>query len=73
MNMKLSIIFDKKSKRHWVLYREGGTREQHSHFYTKSNAMYCRKLIDKNCLPISEEYQIAVRRLLTDKEYSMLN
>lgn len=71
--MKLSIIYLPNLHRPWLLKREHGEYSQHAHFFTKKEALCCRKLIDANKLPREEKYRIAMQRLLTDKEYKGLN
>lgn len=71
--MKLSIIYLPNLHRPWLLKREHGEYEQHAHFFTKKEALCCRKLIDANKFPSEEKYRIAMQRLLTDKEYKGLN
>ena len=71
--MKLSIIYLPNLHRPWLLKREHGAYEQHAHFFTKKEALCCRKLIDACKYPREEKYRIAMQRLLTDKEYKGLN
>ena len=71
--MKLSIIYLPNLHRPWLLKRERGDYSQHAHFFTKKEALCCRKLIDANKFPREEKYRIAMQRLLTDKEYKGLN
>ena len=70
--MNLSIIHYPKMKRCWLIKREYGEYEQHAHFYTKEEALICRKLIDSNKYPRQKKYIVAMKRLLTDKEFSKL-
>jgi hypothetical protein len=71
--MKLSIKYLPNLDRPWLLRREHGEYEQHAHFYTKKEALCCRKLIDACKYPREEKYRIAMQRLLTDEEYKGLN
>ena len=71
--MKLSIKYLPKLERPWLLKREHGEYEQHAHFYTKKEALCCRKLIDACKYPREEKYRIAMQRLLTEEEYKRLN
>lgn len=71
--MKLSIKYLPNLHRPWLLKREHGEYSQHAHFFTKKEALCCRKLIDANKFPREEKYRIAMQRLLTDKEYKGLN
>ena len=71
--MKLSIIYYPKMDRPWLLKREHGEYSQHAHFYTKKEALCCRKLIDACKYPREEKYRIAMQRLLTDEEFKRLN
>lgn len=71
--MKLSIVYLPKLHRPWLLRREHGEYCQHAHFFTKKEALCCRRLIDANKFPREEKYRIAMQRLLTDKEYKGLN
>ncbi len=38
----------------------------------KKDAVKLRNLLDKNLMPYSEEFKIAARRLLSEKEYKKL-
>lgn len=71
--MKLSIYHYPKMERAWLLKREHGDYDQHAHFFTKKEALCCRKLIDANKFPREEKYRIAMQRLLTEEEYKRLN
>ena len=71
--MKLSIVYLPNLNRPWLLKREHGEYSQHAHFYTKKEALCCRKLIDANKFPRDKKYRIAMQRLLTDEEYKGLN
>lgn len=71
--MKLSIIYYPKMERKWLLKREYGAYEQHCHFYTKKEALKCRRLIDANKYPRDKKYLIAMQRILTDDEFKSLN
>ena len=71
--MNLSIKYLPNLNRPWLLKRENGEYSQHAHFFTKKEALCCRKLIDANKFPREEKYRIAMQRLLTDKEYKGLN
>ena len=71
--MKLSVIHYPKMERQWLLKREYGTYEQHAHFFTKKEAIQCRRLIDSNKYPRQKKYLIAMQRLLTEDEFRQLN
>lgn len=71
--MQLSIIYYPKMNRPRLLKREHGEYSQHAHFYTKKEALCCRKLIDACKYPREEKYRIAMQRLLTDEEFKKLN
>ena len=71
--MKLSIKYLPNLDRPWLLRREHGEYSQHAHFYTKKEALCCRKLIDACKYPREEKYRIAMQRLLTEEEYKRLN
>lgn len=71
--MKLSIIFYPKMKRAFLLKREHGLYSQHAHFYSYKEADKCRKLIDANLYPKNKKYYVAMKRLLTKKEFKRLN
>lgn len=70
--MKLTILYLPKLKRPWLLKREHGDYKQHAHFFTKKDAEKVRKLIDSNKYPYCNEYQIAVKRILTKEEIKKL-
>lgn len=71
--MKLSIYYYPKMNRAWLLKREQGSYAQHAHFYTKKEALECRKLIDCKRYPREDKYKIAMKRLLTEEEFKSLN
>ena len=71
--MKLSIIYYPKMNRPWLLKREHGLYEQHAHFYTKKEALCCRRLIDACKYPREKKYRIAMQRILTEEEFKKLN
>ena len=70
--MKLSIKFYPQMKRAYLLKREHGLYKQHAHFYTYKEAKQCRKLIDDKVYPRNDKYKIAMKRILTDKEFRRL-
>lgn len=70
--MKLSIIELPNLSRPWLLKREHGKYEQHAHFHTEKAAKKCRALIDARKYPYSEEFLVAMRRILTDQEMNRL-
>ena len=59
--------------RPWLLKREHGEYSQHAHFFTKKEAVKCRKLIDANKYPRDKKYKVAMQRLLTEEEFKKLN
>lgn len=71
--MKLSLYHYPKMERAWLLKREHGKYEQHAHFYTKKEALNCRRLIDNNKYPRDKKYKLAMQRLLTEEEFKKLN
>lgn len=71
--MKLYIVYLPNLHRPWLLRREHGEYCQHAHFFTKKEALCCRRLIDANKFPREEKYRIAMQRLLTKDEYKGLN
>lgn len=71
--MRLSIKFKPKcEERPWLLVRVGGEYEQHAHMKSKKDAVKLRNLLDRNLMPYSDDFKIAAKRLLTDKEYKKL-
>ena len=70
--MNLSIIFLGNLERPWLLRREEGEYEQHSHFFTKKDAEKCRRLIDNSIYPYSKDYKKAMQRILTEEEFKKL-
>lgn len=71
--MKLSIVYFPRLNRKWLLKREGGAYEQHAHFFTKKEAVECRKLIEAEKFPRQKKYRIVMARILTDEEFKRLN
>lgn len=71
--MKLSIRYYPQMKRAYLLKREHGLYKQHAHFYCYKDADKCRKLIDANLYPKNKKFLFAMKRILTDKEFSNLN
>lgn len=71
--MKLTIrYYPKLPKRKWMLIREGGAYEQHAHFLCKKDAIYVRRLIDRNKYPYNKKYKLAMQRILTEEEFKKL-
>lgn len=71
--MKLRIGYDSKTDRCWVLARVHGKRSQHAHFYSKKEALQCRRIIDNQQYPREKKYIKAVQRILTMAEIKKLN
>lgn len=67
------MIYYPKMNRPWLLKREHGEYSQHAHFFTKKEALCCRKLIDACKYPREKKYKIAMQRLLTEEEFKRLN
>lgn len=68
--MKLSIRYKPRCyDRPWLIKRVNGKYGQHAHMRRKKDAVKLRNLLDKNLMPYSEEFKIAARRLLSEKEY----
>ena len=71
--MKLSIRYKPRCyDRPWLIKRVNGKYRQHAHMRRKKDAVKLRNLLDKNLMPYSEEFKIAARRLLSEKEYKKL-
>lgn len=71
--MKLSIRYKPRCyDRPWLIKRVNGKYGQHAHMRRKKDAVKLRNLLDKNLLPYSEEFKIAAKRLLSEKEYKKL-
>ena len=71
--MKLSIRYKPRCfDRPWLIKRVNGKYGQHAHMRRKKDAVKLRNLLDKNLMPYSEEFKIAARRLLSEKEYKKL-
>ena len=62
----------KRTNRDYVLIRKNGTYEQHAHFKRRSGAEKAITLIKLMVIPKSEYFRIALKRLLTEEEYSQL-
>ncbi|NLY08561.1 MAG: hypothetical protein GXZ11_01465 [Tissierellia bacterium] len=71
--MELAIHHYPKMERCWLLKRVHGEHSQHAHFYTKEEALLCRKLIDQNKYPREKKYKYAAQRILTEEEFKLLN
>lgn len=56
----------------WIVYRVGGTRKQHTHFYNKKAAGAFLKLMKKGILPNNHYFLESARRVLTEKEFKQL-
>lgn len=52
----------------WVVYRVGGSHEQHAHLKSKKGCMLLIKLIRQGTLPRSEYMQVSCHRLLSPEE-----
>lgn len=71
--MKLSIRYKPRCyDRPWLIKRVNGKYGQHAHMRRKKDAVKLRNLLDKNLMPYSEEFKIAARRILSEKEYKNL-
>lgn len=71
--MKLSIRYKPRCyDRPWLIKRVNGKYGQHAHMRRKKDAVKLRNLLDKNLMPYSEEFKIAAKRLLSEKEYKKL-
>ena len=71
--MKLSIRYKPRCyDRPWLIKRVNGKYGQHAHMWRKKDAVKLRNLLDKNLMPYSEEFKIAARRLLREKEYKKI-
>ena len=71
--MKLSIRYKPRCyDRPWLIKRVNGKDGQHAHMRRKKDAVKLRNLLDKNLMPYSEEFKIAAKRLLSEKEYKKL-
>lgn len=64
----------KKIKVHsgWLVYRKGGSRKQHTHFYNETGAIAFIKLMKRGILPDSPYFAESARRVLTEKEFKEL-
>lgn len=71
--IQLSIYHYPKMNRQYLLKREHGDYDQHAHFFTKKEAVQCRKLIDAMVYPRQKKFLIAMKRILTEEEFKMLN
>ncbi|MEQ2400173.1 hypothetical protein [Peptoniphilus hominis (ex Hitch et al. 2025)] len=71
--MKLSIRYKPRCiDRPWLIKRVNGKYGQHAHMKSKKDAVKLRNLLDKNLMPYSDDFKIAAKRLLTDKEFKRL-
>ena len=70
--MNLKIYYLKKMKRPWLLKREYADYSCHAHFYKKSHALKVIRLIKARKYPYSDEYKIAMERILTKEEFKRL-
>ena len=71
--MKLSIRYKPRCiDRPWLIKRVKGKYGQHAHMKSKKDALKLRNLLDKNLMPYSEDFKVAAKRLLTDKEFKRL-
>lgn len=57
----------------WVVYRVGGTKDQHAHFERISACRRLIKLINSGVYPYAPWFQEACRSLLTDDELACLH
>lgn len=70
--MNLKIYYLEKMKRPWLLKREYADYSCHAHFYNKSDALTVIRLIKACKYPYSDEYKIAMERILTKEEFKKL-
>lgn len=71
--MILTIKYLPHLERNWLLKRINGKYSQHAHFYTQKEAILCRTLIDNKRYPTNKKYWIAMKRILTEREFKNLN
>lgn len=65
--MTFEICRDPKSQT-WVVYRVGGSHEQHAHLKSKKGCLLLIKLIRQGTMPRSEYLQGSCHRLLSPEE-----
>lgn len=71
--MELKIKYLKNLERPWLIKREDGIYEQHSHMKKKKDAEKVLRLIEINKYPDNKAYKTAMQRLLTEEEFRSLN
>ena len=62
----------KKVQKGHLIYRHNGTREQHTHFTTKTAAYRFLNLMNKGLLPKSPYFIESAKRVLTEREFKNL-
>jgi len=70
LRFKYHITTDCKGYK--ILWRQGGTHEQHAHIRDISKVKVLIHLIENNLLPKDEYLQESCRRLLTEEEFAIL-
>lgn len=70
--MKLSLRYLPNLERPWLLKREGGSYDQHAHFFKKKEAEKVRRLIENWKYPYKRTHKTAMQRLLTEEEFKSL-
>ena len=66
-DMTFEICRDPKSQT-WVVYRVGGSHEQHAHLRSRKGCRLLIKLIRQGILPRSQYMQVSCHRLLSPEE-----
>lgn len=69
--MTFEICRDPKSQT-WVVYRVGGSHEQHAHLKSRKGCKLLIKLIRQGSMPRSQYMQISCQRLLLPHELARL-
>ena len=69
--MEIELTIENRTK-DCVVIRKGGTYEQHSHFKNKDDMNKFLKLLDQNRMPKGKYNITAMKRLLTEEEFSQL-
>jgi hypothetical protein len=56
----------------WIVKRNNGQPQQHSHFTSKTGCVKLIRLLNKGLMPKSDYLKTSAQRILTDEEYAML-
>lgn len=71
--MNLALEYFENFERPWLLKRLDGEYGQHSHFYSKDEALRVKNLLEIGKYPKTKEQKMAMLRILSEEEFKSLD